>query len=134
MNVRTVEIRTGKQRIVEITDYLTEFAREANTDGLLHAFLPHATCGLALIETHAGTEQDLEAAIDRLLPPDERYHHSHGSRGHGASHVLPAFVSPSLVLPVERGEVVLGTWQSVVLVDPNVDNAVRSLRLSLLAG
>jgi len=100
----------------------------------VHVFVPHATAGVALIEVGSGTEDDLVAALDRLLPRDQRYRHRHGSPGHGADHVVPAFVAPSLSLPVEGGQVLLGTWQSVVLVDTNVDNPVRTLRLSFLSG
>lgn len=104
-------------------------------DGLLHVFAPHATCGLALIETGAGSDADLVAALAALLPrTDERYRHQHGSPGHGADHVLPALVSPSLVVPVQAGRLLLGAWQSVVLVDLNADNPRRTVRLSFLAG
>jgi secondary thiamine-phosphate synthase enzyme len=96
--------------------------------------VPHATCGLAILELGSGSEQDFEAALDRLLPRDDRYVHSHGSRGHGADHVVPAFVPPSISVPVVRGRLQLGTWQSIALVDTNVDNAVRTVRLSLIAG
>jgi secondary thiamine-phosphate synthase enzyme len=95
-------------------------------------FAPHATAGLALVETGAGSEPDVLAALERLLPRDDRYRHSHGSPGHGADHVLPAIVSPSLTVPVVDGRMWLGTWQSVVLVDTNRDNPIRSLRLSFL--
>jgi secondary thiamine-phosphate synthase enzyme len=130
----TFTIDTGGGRIVDVSDRVRRFAAEAGSDGLLHVFLPHATVGLALIETGSGTEEDLEKALDRLLPRDERYRHRHGSLGHGGDHVLPAFVSPSLVLPVVSGAVELGVWQSVVIVDPNRENDVRTVRLSFLAG
>jgi secondary thiamine-phosphate synthase enzyme len=97
-------------------------------------FAPHATVGLALMETGSGSEPDLEAVLGRLLPRDDRWTHRHGTRGHGADHVLPAFISPSLVIPVLGGRLALGTWQSIVLVDLNVDNPVRQVRLSFLAG
>jgi secondary thiamine-phosphate synthase enzyme len=100
----------------------------------LHVFLPHATAGLALIETGSGSESDLEDTLDRLLPRDDRYRHRHGSVGHGGDHLLPAFVAPSLVLPVQDGVVELGTWQSVVVVDPNRENDARTVRLSFLGG
>ena len=96
--------------------------------------MPHATAGLALVETGSGTEDDLQDLVDRVLPPDDRYRHRHGTRGHGRDHVLPALVSPSLTVPVVAGRPTLGTWQSLVLVDSNVDNAVRHVRLSFLAG
>ena len=134
MQTTTFTIDTGGGRIVDVSDRVRRFAAEAGSDGLLHVFLPHATAGLALIETGSGTEEDLEKALDRLLPRDERYRHRHGSLGHGGDHVLPAFVSPSLVLPVVSGAVELGVWQSVVIVDPNRENDVRTVRLSFLAG
>jgi secondary thiamine-phosphate synthase enzyme len=104
----------------------------ARGDGLCHVFVPHATAGVALIETGSGSESDLEDAIDRLLPPEDIYRHRHGSRGHGRDHVLPAFISPALTLPVLGGRPTLGTWQSVVLVDTNADNPDRKVRLSFL--
>jgi secondary thiamine-phosphate synthase enzyme len=100
----------------------------------MHVFAPHATAGIALMETGSGSESDLDELLDRLLPRDDRYRHAHGSRGHGADHLLPVLVSPSLVLAVLSGRVVLGTWQRVVLVDLNADNPRRRLRLSFLAG
>lgn len=127
-------IETTGRRIWDVTEKVRRFAADCGGHGLLHVFLPHATAGLALVETGAGSEHDLEQAIDRLLPRDQSYRHAHGSPGHGADHVLPAFVSPSLTLPVDDGRLVLGTWQSVCLVDPNRDNPVRTVRLSFLAG
>ena len=103
-------------------------------EGLLSIFVPHATAGLALIETNAGSEPDLAAALERLLPTADIYRHRHGSLGHGRDHVLPAFITPSLTVPVLRGRLLLGTWQSVCLIDPNIDNPRRQVRLSLLAG
>lgn len=103
-------------------------------DGLLHVFLPHATAGLALIETASGSEADLLRRLEWLLPRAEPYAHRHGSPGHGRDHLLPALISPALVLAVRDGRLALGTWQSLVLVDTNVDNPTRSVRLSLLAG
>ena len=97
-------------------------------------FVPHATAGVALMETGSGSESDLEAALETLLPRDDRYTHRHGSRGHGADHLLPVFVSPSLTIPVREGRLQLGTWQRVVLVDPNRDNAHRTVRLSFVEG
>ena len=97
-------------------------------------FVPHATAGVALIETGSGTESDLLDALDRLLPRDQRWRHRHGTEGHGADHVLPAFIGPSITIPVISGRLALGTWQSVVLVDLNRDNPERSLRLSFLPG
>ena len=124
---------TTRDRFVDITDDVRRFV-SAEGDGLVNVFAPHATAGIAMIETGSGTEHDLESALDRLLPRDARYSHSHGSIGHGADHVLPAFVSPSVSIPVVGGELVLGTWQSVVLVDLNRDNADRELRLSFVPG
>ena len=133
MRIERVVVDTRGRQVVDVTDRVLAFARAAEGDGLLHVFLAHATCGLAVIETGAGSEGDLLAAVERLLPRDAAYAHAHGSRGHGADHVLPAFVSPSLVLPVEGGEVVLGTWQRVVIVDTNRENDERTLVLSMLA-
>lgn len=132
MQVTEVTVDTSGRRVVDVTDEIRRFARDLDGDGLLHAFLPHATAGLALMETGAGSEPDLEDTVERLLPRDDRYRHAHGSRGHGADHVLPAFVSPTLTLVIDDGEVVFGTWQSVVIVDPNRDNNRRHLRLSFL--
>jgi secondary thiamine-phosphate synthase enzyme len=133
MRVEEFGIETSGRRVVDITDRVRGFA-SGSGDGLIHAFLPHATAGLALIETGSGSDGDLEDAIERLFPREDRYRHRHGSVGHGGDHLLPAFVSPSLVLAVERGGLVLGTWQSVVIVDPNRENDVRRLRLSFLEG
>ena len=103
-------------------------------DGLLSIFVPHATAGLVVVEIGAGSDADMLAALDRLLPRDERlYRHRHGSPGHGADHVLPLLAPPSLTVPVVAGRMALGTWQSICLLDPNADNAVRTVRLSLLA-
>ena len=134
MQTTTFTIDTGGRRIVDVSDRARRFAADAGSDGLLHVFLPHATAGLALIETGSGTESDLEEALDRFLPRDDRYRHRHGSVGHGGDHVLPAFVAPSLVLPVVGGTVELGVWQSVVIVDPNRENDIRTVRLSFLDG
>lgn len=131
---RELSLRTGDRRIVDVTGQAREFAAEHGGDGLLHLFLPHATAGLALIELGAGSDTDLSRALDDLLPRDDRWHHSHGSPGHGADHVLPAFLAPSITIPVHGGRLALGTWQSIVLVDPNGDNATRTVHLSLLEG
>ncbi|MGH2681557.1 MAG: secondary thiamine-phosphate synthase enzyme YjbQ [Actinomycetota bacterium] len=128
------EVNTGGRRVVDLTDRIRAFAADMDGDGLVHAFLPHATAGLALMETGSGSEQDLERALDRLLPRDDAYTHRHGSVGHGGDHLLPVFVAPSLTLPVEDGRLVLGTWQSVVLIDPNRENDARRVRLSFLGG
>ena len=136
MRSASVDVNTGDRLVTDITGRIESFVRDESGggDGLLHAFLPHATCGLALMETGSGSEVDLAEALSRLLPRDERYRHRHGSVGHGGDHLLPAFVEPSLVLPVEGGRPALGTWQSVVIVDPNRENPVRTLRMSFLAG
>lgn len=133
METEVLEIRTGTApAIVDVTSRVVAFCA-GRGDGLVSAFLPHATAGLAVVETGSGTEQDLIASLDGILPRDDgRWRHRHGAPGHGADHVLPAFVSPSLVVPVLDGEPALGTWQSIVLVDTNVDNPVRRIRLSFL--
>ncbi len=131
---RELALTTGRRRVVEVTDLVRAFAAEHGGDGLLHVFLPHATAGLALIETGAGSDTDLAHHLDDLLPRDDRWRHAHGAPGHGADHVLPAFISPSLTIPVDGGRLALGTWQSVVIVDTNEDNPTRTLRLSFLAG
>jgi secondary thiamine-phosphate synthase enzyme len=133
MDSDVVQLRTGSRLVTDISQHVLQFCRDRG-DGLCHVFVPHATAGLALIATGSGSESDLEDAIDRLLPRDDTYRHRHGSRGHGRDHVLPAFVSPSLTLPVLGGRPALGTWQSVVLVDTNVDNPDRKVRLSFLPG
>jgi secondary thiamine-phosphate synthase enzyme len=132
MRTERFAVDTSGRIVVEITERVRGFAREAGEDGLLNVFVPHATAGLAVIETGAGSEGDLVEAIERLLPRDDRYSHRHGSTGHGADHVLPAFIPSSMVLPVQGGEVVLGTWQRVVVVDTNRENDRRTVILSLL--
>jgi len=131
----TAEIRvdTSGRRVTDLTDEVARFCA-GRGDGLLSVFAPHATAGLALMETGSGSEADLDEVLDRLLPRDDRYRHRHGSRGHGADHVMPVLVSPSLVVPVVDGRPGLGAWQSVVLVDPNADNPSRTVRFSFLAG
>jgi secondary thiamine-phosphate synthase enzyme len=123
---------TGRSTI-DLTGDLERFCAGLG-DGLVNAFAPHATAGLALIEVDAGSEEDLEETLRRLLPRDDRYRHRHGSAGHGADHVLPALVSPSLSLPVLAGRPLLGTWQSLVLVDTNADNPRRQVRFSFIHG
>ena len=134
MEVREFEVDTSGRRVVDLTDRVRAFAADVGGNGLLNVFAPHATAGLALMETGSGSEGDLDEAIERLLPRDDRYAHRHGATGHGGDHLLPVFVSPSLTIPVEDGRVVLGTWQSVVLIDPNRDNDVRRVRLTLVDG
>jgi secondary thiamine-phosphate synthase enzyme len=134
MRVTEFEVETSGRRVVDITSLVRGFVAEANESGLAHVFLPHATAGLALMETGSGSEADLEELLERILPRDDRYTHRHGARGHGGDHLLPALVSPALVLAVDLGELVLGTWQSVVIVDPNRDNNRRHVRVSVLPG
>ena len=124
-------IRSGTNLVTDLTSELTRFC-DGRDDGLVNVFVPHATAGVALMETGSGSEADLAGAIDRLLPAEDIYRHRHGSTGHGRDHVLPAFVSPSVNLPVFDGSPALGTWQSLVLVDSNGDNPVRTVRLSFL--
>jgi secondary thiamine-phosphate synthase enzyme len=123
----------GRASVTDITAQASEFA-SGRGDGLLNVFAPHATAGIALIETGSGSEDDLLRAVDDLLPADDRWRHKHGSRGHGRDHVLPAFVPPYATIPVVGGRLALGTWQSVCLVDPNGDNPTRQVRLSFLTG
>ena len=137
MKTEIIRVHTGhSDSVYDITAQCEEFARAASNggDGLLHVFVPHATAGVALIELGAGSDDDLLATLAELLPADDHWRHAHGSRGHGRSHVLPAFVPPYATLPVIGGRLALGTWQSVVLVDLNVDNPDRQVRLSFLAG
>ena len=134
MRTERLSIDTSGRQVTDVTEHVLGFASESGGDGVLSVFVPHATAGLALMETGAGSEADLVEAIERLLPRDDRYRHRHGSEGHGADHLLPAFVSSSLVLPVLDGDVVLGTWQRVVVVDTNRENNTRSLVLSFLSG
>ena len=125
-------VRNGRRHLTDLTGSVADFCASAGADGLLSVFAPHATCGLALLELGSGSDDDLEELLERLLPRDDRYRHAHGSPGHGADHLLPVLVSPSLVLPVVGGRPALGTWQSVVLVDWNEDNPDREVRLSFL--
>jgi secondary thiamine-phosphate synthase enzyme len=136
MKTTLIPVRTGgREAVLDITPECARFAREASGggDGLLHVFVPHATAGVAVLELGAGSDADLLAALAELLPADDRWRHAHGSRGHGRSHVLPALVAPFTMLPVAGGELALGTWQSVALVDLNLDNPDRQVRLSFLA-
>jgi secondary thiamine-phosphate synthase enzyme len=134
MRVTRFEVDTRGRRVVHITSAIRDFVEAGNESGIAHVFLPHATAGLALIETGSGSEGDLEELVERLIPRDDRYAHRHGAPGHGGDHLLPALVSPSLVLPVEEGRLVLGTWQSVVMVDPNRDNNRRAVRVAVIPG
>src|SRR5215210_3092623 len=121
METTELSLDTSGARVIDLTDRVAEFCRDLG-DGLVHVFAPHATAGLALMETGSGSEADLEQALGDLLPRDDRWRHSHGSPGHGADHLLPVLVSPSVSIPVQGGKLLLGTWQSVVLVDLNADN------------
>lgn len=132
MRSEMFRIDTGGGRVHDITAHVEHFAAEIGGDGLLHVFLPHATAGVALMETGSGSERDLDELLRRMLPRDDRYDHRHGSMGHGGDHLLPVIVSPSLMLPVIGGRLQLGTWQSVVLVDPNRENDARTVRLSFV--
>jgi secondary thiamine-phosphate synthase enzyme len=134
MRSEVITIRTGSKPVVrDITREAENFVASEH-DGLLHVFVPHATAGLAIIETGAGSDEDLLTAIDELLPADDRWRHRHGSKGHGRDHVLPAWLPPYASLPVIDGRIALGTWQSICLVDPNGDNPTRQVRFSFLPG
>ena len=127
-------VRTGGvPSVVDLTDECADFVKEEG-DGLLHVFVPHATAGIAILETGSGSDDDLLAQLDLLLPRDDRWRHRHGSPGHGRDHVLPAFVPPHASVPVLEGLLQLGTWQRICLVDTNIDNHARHVRLSFLAG
>ncbi|MFF9479765.1 YjbQ family protein [Streptomyces sp. NPDC014733] len=132
---RTLSVTTGThETVADLTADCDAFLREAaaDCDGLLNVFVPHATAGIAILETGAGSDDDLLAALRTLLPADNRWHHRHGTPGHGRDHVLPALVPPHATLPVLGGRLALGTWQSVCLVDTNIDNPRREVRLSFL--
>jgi secondary thiamine-phosphate synthase enzyme len=134
VDTEVITVRTGSRpAVVDLTRQANAFV-QGRGDGLLHVFVPHATAGLALIETGAGSDEDLLRALDDVLPADDRWRHRHGSKGHGRDHVLPAFVPPSLSLPVVDGRIALGTWQSICLVDPNGDNPTRQVRFSFIRG
>jgi secondary thiamine-phosphate synthase enzyme len=135
MKTTVIQVHTGRKDVVhDITRQCIDFAREASGggEGLLHVFVPHATAGVAVLELGSGSDRDLLDTLADLLPADDRWQHKHGSRGHGRSHILPAFVAPFTVLPVVAGQLALGTWQSVAIVDLNVDNPDRQVRLSLV--
>lgn len=134
MHSETRTYRTGgEEAVLDLTDDASAFAADRG-DGLLHVFVPHATAGIAIIETGASSDDDLLAALADLLPADDRWRHRHGSRGHGRSHVMPAVVPPYATVPVLGGRLALGTWQSICLVDLNVDNDERTVRFSFLEG
>jgi len=135
MKSEIIRVRTGNRETVrDITSECAEFARDASGggDGLLHVFVPHATAGVALIELGSGSDDDLLATLRDMLPADDRWRHAHGSDGHGRSHVLPAFIAPYASVPVLGGRLALGTWQSIAVVDLNLDNPDRQVRLSFL--
>jgi secondary thiamine-phosphate synthase enzyme len=131
MDTRELSIDTSGRELTNLTDEVRTFCRERGS-GLVNVFVPHATAGLAILELGDGSEPDFSDLLERLLPKDDRYNHSHGSRGHGADHLLPAIISPSIVIPVVDGEPQFGTWQYLVLVDRNPDNPMRRVRLSFL--
>lgn len=132
LETSVVELTTGNSAgVFDLTSQVSDFCRDRG-DGLLNVFAPHATAGVAIIEMGAGSDRDLMSILDEILPVDHRWRHSHGSPGHGRDHVLPAFVAPSMTIPVVDGSPALGTWQSIVLVDTNRDNPHRRVRLSFL--
>lgn len=134
MKSLVLQLRTGRApTVLNLTHDCAQFVG-GEGDGLLGVFVPHATAGVAVLELGAGSDDDLLAALDALLPADSRWSHRHGSPGHGRDHVLPAFIAPSIVVPVIAGRLTLGTWQSIALVDTNIDNPDREVRLSFLAG
>ncbi|MFI6786803.1 secondary thiamine-phosphate synthase enzyme YjbQ [Nonomuraea sp. NPDC050383] len=134
MRSQIISVATGSRETVhDITSVCADFVREQGQDGLLHVFVPHATAGVVLMELGSGSDDDLIAALRDLLPADDRWRHAHGSRGHGRSHVMPALIPPYATVPVVGGRLALGTWQSIALVDLNVDNPQRQVRLSFLS-
>ncbi len=134
MDSTELTIHTGaREAIVDLTGQAADFVADLG-DGLLTVFVPHATAGLAVLELGSGSDGDLLEVLERLLPVGAHYRHAHGSAGHGRSHVMPAFLAPSVVIPVLNGRLTLGTWQSLALVDLNVDNPSRSVRMTFLAG
>ena len=133
MDSEQLQIATGTTLVTDLTPQVERFCA-GRGDGLVNVFVPHATAGVALLELGSGTEPDLAEVLGRLLPRDDRWRHRHGSHGHGGDHVLPAIVSPSLSIPVLAGRPTLGTWQSIALIDPNLDNPDRQVRLSFLNG
>src|SRR4029079_10937920 len=135
VETHTFQVKTGsREAVADITRECEQFVRDAGGDGLLHVFVPHATAGIAILETGRGCDCELLAALSELLPADDRWRHAHGSRGHGRSHVMPALVPPYCTVPVLDGRLALGPWQSICLVDLNVDNRDRTVRLSMVRG
>lgn len=134
MQTTTFTVRTGDtESVLDLSAECARFLSGFNGDGLLHVFVPHATAGVAVLEVGAGSDEDLLAALRDLLPGDDRWLHRHGSPGHGRSHVMPAFIPPHATIPVIEGRLALGTWQSICLIDLNVDNHRRTVRLSFMA-
>ena len=134
MHSEEIEVTTGSREVVRNITRECERFVAGRGDGLLHVWVPHATAGLAIIETGAGSDDDLLTALRSILPKETGWRHRHGSPGHGRDHVLPALIPPYATVPVLGGQLGLGTWQSVCLVDLNVDNPVRQVRLSFLPG
>jgi len=137
MHTTELHVTTGSRRgFHDLTEACERFVRDAadGGDGLLNVFVPHATAGIVILELGAGSDDDALGTLDRLLPRDDRWVHRHGSPGHGADHVLPLLAAPSMTVPVVGGLLALGTWQSIALLDPNRDNATRTVRLSFLPG
>ena len=139
MRTTEISVRTGGRRgLFDLTEacerFVADAAADGATDGLLSVFVPHATAGVVIMELGSGSDPDMIAALDRLLPRDDRWRHRHGSAGHGADHVLPLLASPSVTVPVVAGRLALGTWQSIAMLDPNPDNTTRTVRLSFLPG
>lgn len=133
MHTTTLQLDTSTRHVLDLTDDVRSFCSD-KSDGLLNVFAPHSTVGLAIMELGSQSDEDLEDALERLLPRDAAYRHAHGSAGHGADHLLPVFLAPSLSVPVQGGRPALGTWQSIVLVDLNVDNPSRQVQLSFIEG
>jgi secondary thiamine-phosphate synthase enzyme len=133
MRAEEFTLETNKT-VNDITDNVRVFAQAVKMSGLVNVFLPHATAGVALMETGSGSEEDLDQVLARLAPADNRYTHHHGSKGHGRDHLIPVFVSPSMMIPVDGGRLVLGQWQSIVVIDSNLDNGERRVRLSFIPG
>jgi secondary thiamine-phosphate synthase enzyme len=133
MDTTELRLDTSRRKVIDVTDEVESFCA-GHGDGICSVFVPHATAGVALMETGSRSEEDLISVLERVLPRDFPYRHRHGSAGHGADHLLPVLVSPSMVLPVLGGRPGLGTWQRVVVVDTNVDNPRRTLRLSFVSG
>lgn len=133
MQTRQITLDTSKRKVTDLTEEIRSFCSDLG-DGLLSVFAPHSTVGLAIIELGSRSDVDLENVLTQILPRDDHYEHAHGATGHGADHLIPAFLAPSITLPVQSGRPALGVWQSVVLVDLNVDNPERHVQLSFIKG